>query len=99
MYGWPQSIEGIDRTLQFIALTIKNLEAIRYEALEHAILADGGAFVRIHFDWTREGQRLRSNYVVIYRYRDHRIGRQELYYDPSGPLERIGLADRGTGTR
>ena len=28
-----------------------------------------------------------GNYVVIYRYRDGRIGQQELYYDPSGQLE------------
>jgi ketosteroid isomerase-like protein len=28
--------------------------------------------------------------VVIYRYRDGRIARQELYYDPSGKLERLG---------
>jgi hypothetical protein len=26
--------------------------------------------------------------VVMYRYRDGRIARQELYYDPSGALER-----------
>ena len=30
--------------------------------------------------------RLRSTYVVIYRYRDGLIARQELYYDPSGAL-------------
>jgi hypothetical protein len=29
---------------------------------------------------------------VIYRYRDARIARQELYYDPSGTLERLGPA-------
>jgi ketosteroid isomerase-like protein len=46
--------------------------------------------VRIHFDWTRDGRRLRSNYVVIYRYRDGLIGQQELYYDPSGRLEVLG---------
>ena len=45
-------------------------------------------FVRIHFDWdTAERQRVRSNYVVLYRYREGRIGQQELYYDPSGALE------------
>jgi hypothetical protein len=37
---------------------------------------------------------LRSTYVVIYRYRDGRIARQELYYDPSGALERLGAAER-----
>jgi ketosteroid isomerase-like protein len=87
LYGWPARIEGVDRTLEFIALTITHLEAIRYETVEYAIRADGAsAFVRIHFDWTRHGQRRRSNYVVIYRYRDGRIGRQELYYDPGGRL-------------
>ena len=59
-----------------------------------APLADGrSAFARIHFDWDFEGKlRLRSNYVVLYRYRDGRIARQELYYDPSGKLERLGDA-------
>jgi ketosteroid isomerase-like protein len=54
-------------------------------------VVDGGtaAFVRIHFDFTRDGERLRSNYVVVYRYRDGLIARQELYYDPSGVLERL----------
>jgi ketosteroid isomerase-like protein len=31
--------------------------------------------------------------VVQYRYRDGRITRQELYYDPSGALERLGLIE------
>jgi len=39
--------------------------------------------------WTRDGRRLRSNYVVIYRYRDGLIGQQEIYYDPSGQLEDV----------
>src|SRR5579862_23608 len=84
---------GVDRTLAFIALTIRGLHRIAYRAVEHAISSSGdSAFVRIHFDWTREGQRLRSNYVVIYRYRDGRIGQQELYYDPSGRIEDITAA-------
>jgi ketosteroid isomerase-like protein len=88
LYGWPTRIEGVERTLEFIGLTIRHCEAIDYRAVETAIVADGGAaFVRIHFDWTREGRRLRSNYVVVYRYRDGSIGQQELYYDPSGRLE------------
>jgi ketosteroid isomerase-like protein len=88
LFGWPARIEGVERTLQFIRLTIQGCEAITYRAVEQAIVAGGeSAFVRIHFDWTRSGQRLRSNYIVIYRYRDVRIGRQELYYDPSGQLE------------
>jgi len=45
--------------------------------------------VRIHFDFTRAGRRLRSDYVVIYRYRDRLIAQQELYYDPSGRLEEL----------
>ena len=46
--------------------------------------------MRVRFDWTQGFERLRSTYVVIYRYRDGRIARQELYYDPSGTLERLG---------
>jgi ketosteroid isomerase-like protein len=88
LFGWPARIEGVDRTLEFIALTIRGCEAIRYEAVEQALL-DDGAFVRIHFDWDRAGSRLRSSYVVVYRYRDARIRQQELYYDPSAPPERI----------
>ncbi len=91
LFGWPQRIEGVERTLEFIALTIQSCEAIAYRAVEYAIVPGGtSAFVRIHFDWTRSGQRLRSNYVVLYRHRDGRIGQQELYYDPSGPLEVLG---------
>ena len=93
LFDWPARIEGVDRTLAFIALTIRGLHRIAYRAVEHAISSSGdSAFVRIHFDWTREGQRLRSNYVVIYRYRDGRIGQQELYYDPSGRIEDITTA-------
>jgi len=88
LFDWPARIEGVDRTLAFIALTIRGLHDIAYRAVEQAIGSDAhSAFVRIHFDWTRERRRLRSNYVVIYRYRDDRIGQQELYYDPSGALE------------
>jgi len=93
LFGWPARIEGVDRALQFIALTIQSCEAITYRAVEQAIVAGGeSALVRVHFDWTRSGERLRSNYVVIYRYRDGRIGQQELYYDPSGQLEVLGTA-------
>ena len=96
LFGWPARIDGVERTLQFITLTIQSCEAITYRAVEQAIVAGGAsAFVRVHFDWTRSGQRLRSNYVVIYRYRDGRIGRQELYYDPSGPLEVLTAAHAG----
>ena len=93
LFDWPARIEGVDPTLSFIALTIRNLHSIAYRAVEQAISSSGdSAFVRIHFDWTREHHRLRSNYVVIYRYRDGRIGQQELYYDPSGRLENVTAA-------
>ena len=87
LFDWPQSITGVERTLEFISLTIARCRAITYRVEESALLAGNAAFVRIHFDWTREGRRLRSNYVVVYRYREARIGQQEIYYDPSGELE------------
>ena len=88
LYDWPQRIEGVDKTLEFIALTIQNCRNVDYEAVELAPLPDGtSGFVRIHFDWSMGDQRLRSNYVVLYRYRDGVIARQELYYDPSGKVE------------
>jgi ketosteroid isomerase-like protein len=86
LFDWPRRIEGRDRTLEFIDLTIRRCEAIRYEAVEWAIAAAGdAAFVVIHFDWTSDGQRLRSRYVVVYHYRDGRIAQQEVCYDPSAP--------------
>jgi len=91
LFDWPDRIQGIERTLEFIALTIGGCPDIRYEAVEHAITPGGdAAFVRVQFDWNQGADRLRSTYVVIYRYRDGRIARQELYYDPSGRLERLG---------
>ena len=91
LFGWPARIEGIERTLEFIAMTIRDCAAIRYEAVEHAITPGAdAAFVRVQFEWTQGAERLRSTYVVMYRYRDGRIARQELYYDPSGALERRG---------
>jgi ketosteroid isomerase-like protein len=90
LYDWPARIAGVDKALEFIQLTIAVLRDIRYEMVEWAIASDASAFVRIHFDWTRAGQRLRSNYVVLYRYRDGLIGQQELYYDPGGRLEVLG---------
>ncbi len=100
LYDWPARIEGVDRTLEFITLTIRNCRDIAYRAVEHAIAVDGAAaFVRVHFDWTREARRLRSNYVVVYRYRDGTIARQELYYDPSGALEDLRPGRRGVRSR
>ena len=90
LFDWPARIDGIERTLDFIALTIRGCRDIRYEAVEHAITPGAdAAFVRVQFDWTGGGERLRSTYVVVYRYRDGLIARQELYYDPSGALERV----------
>ena len=95
LFDWPARIDGIERTLEFIALTIRACPVIRYEAVEYAITPSGdAAFVRVQFDWTSGAERLRSTYVVIYRYRDGRIARQELYYDPSGALERLGAVER-----
>ena len=91
LFDWPARIDGIEGTLEFIALTIRACQAIRYAAVEHAITPGAdAAFVRVQFDWTAGDDRLRSTYVVIYRYRDGRIARQELYYDPSAALERLG---------
>ena len=91
LFDWPARIDGIERTLEFIALTIRGCPDIRYEAVEQAITPSAdAAFVRVQFDWTQGAERLRSTYVVIYRYRGGRIARQELYYDPSGTLERLG---------
>ena len=91
LFGWPDQIDGVERTLEFIALTIGGCTDVSYEAVEHAITPGAdAAFVRVRFDWTQGFERLRSTYVVIYRYRDGRIARQELYYDPSGRLERLG---------
>ena len=87
LFDWPARIEGVEPTLEFIALTIRRCDAIRYRAVEWALLGDTAAFVRIHFDWTTAGRRLRSNYVVLYRYRNGLIAQQELYYDPSAPPE------------
>jgi ketosteroid isomerase-like protein len=92
LFDWPERIDGVERALEFIALTIRGCSDIRYEAVEHAITPAGdAAFVRVQFDWDQDGRRVRSTYVVIYRYRDGRISRQELYYDPSGRLERLAV--------
>jgi ketosteroid isomerase-like protein len=88
LFDWPREIAGVDRTLAFIALTIARCRDIAYRCVERGLVAGtDAAFVRIHFDWTHEGRRLRSSYVVVYRFRDGVIARQELYYDPSAPPE------------
>ena len=97
LFGWPRVVEGVEKTLEFIGLTVTNCPAIRYEAVDRACLPDGtSSFVRVHFDWDHEAQRLRSNYVVLYRYREGLIAQQEIYYDPSGGLEKLGPASGGT---
>lgn len=88
LFGWPALIAGVDRTLEFIALTVRHVTDVGYRAVDWAI-GGASAFVVVEFDFTREGRRLRSRYVVLYRYRDELIVRQELYYDPSGRLDEL----------
>jgi hypothetical protein len=86
----PARIDGIERTLEFIALVIRFYSATRYEAVGHAITPGAdAAFVRVQFDWTRGAERLRSTYVVIYRNRDGRTPAR-CTTKPSGALERLG---------
>jgi len=93
LFEWPRRIEGRERTLEFIAVTITTCTEIRYAVVDRAITPAGdAAFVRIHFDWTTGWHRLRSSYVVIYRYQNGLIAQQELYYDPDGHLETLGQA-------
>ncbi len=88
LFGWPRVIDGVERTLAFVGLTIRRCEAIDYRCVERALVAGAdAAFVRVRFDWTTGGRRHRSLYVVLYRYREGRIARQELYYDPSAPTD------------
>jgi ketosteroid isomerase-like protein len=88
LFDWPRRIEGVERALEFIALTIARCRDIDYRCVERAVLPGAdAAYARIHFDWTTDGRRLRSSYVVVYRYRNGRIAQQELYYDPSAPPE------------
>lgn len=92
LFDWPPRIDGVERTLEFIGLTIRRCEAIDYRCVERALVPDDdAAFVRIAFDWTTAGRRRRSLYVVVYRYRDERIARQELYYDPSTPTDLLDV--------
>jgi ketosteroid isomerase-like protein len=88
LYGWPRRVEGRERTLEFIALTIAGLANVSYEVVERALVGSASAYVLVHFDFDTAETRLRSRYVVVYRYGDGGIARQELYYDPSDRLER-----------
>ena len=99
LYGWPARVEGVDRTLEFIQLTISGAAAIDYAVEERAVLPGSGAFVKVRFDFDMERARLRSTYVVLYRYADGGIARQELFYDPGGALERLGPAGADEGRR
>ncbi|HXQ90282.1 MAG TPA: nuclear transport factor 2 family protein [Acidimicrobiales bacterium] len=90
LFGWPARIVGLEQALEFIQLTITGLTDVAYAVDERALMAgEAGAFVRVHFDFSMQGARLRSTYVVAYRYLDGSIARQELYYDPSGRFERL----------
>jgi len=88
LFGWPAHILGVEQALEFVQLTITGLSDIGYSVEERALIADAGAYVKVRFDFGIRGVRLRSNYVVVYRYRDTLIAQQELYYDPSAELER-----------
>ena len=88
LFEWPQKILGIEQALEFIQLTIMACEGTSYEAVELWPSPDGkSAYVRVHFDWDAGSNRLRSNYVIVYRYKGGLIAQQELYYDPNGRLE------------
>lgn len=90
LFGRQSPIEGIDSTLEFIQLTIAGCANIEYSLEERAVLPGAtAAYTKINFDWDAIDARLRSTYVVVYRYRGARIACQELYYDPSGQLERL----------
>jgi ketosteroid isomerase-like protein len=101
LFGWPSRIVGIEQALEFIQLTITGLSDIVYGVDERALIATAGAtgtggrdgaasaYVRVRFDFDTQAARLRSTYAVVYRYRDSLIAQQELYYDPSGELERL----------
>jgi ketosteroid isomerase-like protein len=87
LFGWPRRIEGRPRTLEFIQLTIAGVADIDYVLDERAVIGDDSAYTRILFDFLAGDRRLRSEYVVVYRYRQGLIVQQELYYDPSDRLE------------
>lgn len=95
LFGRPRRIEGVEATLAFIQLTIAACDNIAYRLDERAVMPGGrSAYTRIMFDWDADNVRLRSIYVVVYRYREGRIGQQELYYDPSGQLDQLGTSTR-----
>jgi ketosteroid isomerase-like protein len=90
LFGRAPVIEGVEATLEFVQLTIAGCRNIVYRLDERAVLPGGeAAYTRIVFDWDDGDARLRSTYVVVYRYSQGAVARQELYYDPSGPVERL----------
>ena len=89
LYEWPRRIEGRARTLEFIQLTLAGLERISYSVEERALVPGAGAYVLVEFDFGLQGARLRSTYVVVYRYRAGLISRQELYYDPDDRFDHV----------
>jgi ketosteroid isomerase-like protein len=89
LFGWPRRIEGRARALEFIQLTISGVTNIDYVLDERAVIGDDSAYVRILFDFDVGARRLRSVYVVVYRYRDGLIVSQELYYDPDDHLAEV----------
>jgi hypothetical protein len=78
---------GRERTLEFIQLTITGIGDIDYALDERAVISADSAYTRILFDFRAGGRRLRSVYVVVYRYRQGLISQQELYYDPGDSFE------------
>jgi ketosteroid isomerase-like protein len=92
LFGWPRRIVGRRQTLEFIDRTISGLTDIGYVLDERAVIPGGGAYTRIFFDFGAGDRRLRSVYVVVYRYRDGLIAQQELYYDPNDRLDDAPVA-------
>jgi hypothetical protein len=87
LFGWPRRIVGREPTLEFIQLTITDVGTIGYALDERAVISEDSAYTRIVFDFDVGDRRLRSVYVVVYRYHDGLIVQQELYYDPSDRFE------------
>jgi hypothetical protein len=48
LFGWPPRIEGVDKTLEFIQLTIRSCRDIRYEAVESGLPARRAFRLRAH---------------------------------------------------
>jgi ketosteroid isomerase-like protein len=89
LFGWPRRIVGVDRTLEFIALTIAGVQSVDYVLDERAVISHDRAYARILFDFSVGATRLRSVYVVLYRYDGGLIVEQELFYDPDDRFESL----------